>query len=101
MKREDKKTSIERALIKKALGYEAREVVEEYASDEEGEKLTKRKVTVKDVPPDLTAAKILLENFEEKARPLSSLSDAELQEEKMRLLALLKEKTDGTDREQC
>ena len=87
MKREDKKTSIERALIKKALGYEAREVVEEYASDEEGEKLTKRKVTVKDVPPDLTAAKILLENFEEKARPLSSLSDAELQEEKMRLLA--------------
>ncbi len=101
MKREDKKTSIERALIKKALGYEAREVVEEYASDEEGEKLTKRKVTVKDVPPDLTAAKILLENFEDKARPLSSLSDAELQEEKMRLLALLKEKTDGTDREQC
>ena len=49
-------------LVKKALGYDVKEVVEEYVSDEDGEiKLTKKKVTKKNVPPDLTALKILLD----------------------------------------
>ena len=50
------------ALIKKALGYDAVEVVEEYVSCDEGEiKLSKKKVTKKNVPPDLSAIKILME----------------------------------------
>ncbi|MBQ3492604.1 MAG: hypothetical protein IJA88_00685 [Clostridia bacterium] len=74
------------ALVKKALGYDYKEVVEEYVSGEDGEvKLTKKKVTKKNVPPDITAIKILLEE----TPPLSDMTDEELQEEKQRLLKLL------------
>ena len=78
---------LKEALIKKALGYEQTEVVEEYVSGEEGEiKLTKKKVTKKNVPPDITALKILLEGQEQ---PLSEMTDEQLKEEKVRLLKLL------------
>ena len=78
---------LETALVKKALGYNAKETVEEYVSGEEGEiKLAKKKVTTKNVPPDITALKILLE---EKVEPLSELTDEQLEEEKQRLLKLL------------
>ena len=49
--------------------------------------LVKRKVTRKRVPPDIQAAKMLLDG----APPLTSLSDEQLQKEKERLLLLLKE----------
>ena len=76
-------------LVKKALGYDVKEVVEEYVADEGGEiKLCKKKVTKKNVPPDLTALKILLDDEE---KPIRYMSDAELQKEKERLLNLLKE----------
>ncbi len=75
-------------LIKKALGYDVKEVVEEYVSDENGTvKLTKKKVTKKNVPPDMTALKMLLESD----KPIHSMSDEELEKEKIRLLELLKE----------
>ena len=81
---------IKKALIKKALGYDATEVVEEFVSGEEGEiKLTKKKVTKKNVPPDLTAIKMLTE---ESAVDLRQMSDAELEQEKQRLEKLLAEK---------
>ena len=93
MKEKSKKTiqksqsDIESALMKKALGYDYKEVVEEYVSGEEGEvRLTKKKVTKKNVPPDITAIKILLEN----QPSVSSMSDEQLEEEKQRLLKLLK-----------
>ncbi len=76
------------ALIKKALGYDATEVVEEYIADEEGVKLSKKKVTKKNVPPDITAIKLLLEGDE---LDLSKMSDDELIKEKERLLKLLAE----------
>ncbi len=77
-------------LVKKALGYDVKEVVEEYIADEDGEiKLSKKKVTKKNVPPDLTALKILLDGEE---KPIRSMSDEELEKEKVRLLNLLKEK---------
>lgn len=76
-------------LVRKALGYDVKEVVEEYVADEGGEiKLSKKKVTKKNVPPDLTALKILLDDEE---KPIRSMSDEELQKEKERLLNLLKE----------
>lgn len=78
------------ALIKKALGYDATEVVEEYVSGEEGEiKLTKKKVTKKNVPPDITAIKMLMEEINENA--VTGLSDEQLESEKIRLLKLLKD----------
>lgn len=79
---------IENALLKKALGYDATEVVEEYVSSEEGEiKLTKKKVTKKNVPPDITAIKILIDREQV---PIEQMSDEELETEKQRLLTLLK-----------
>ncbi len=84
----DKEEKLGDALMKVALGYQIAEVTEEYA-DVNGElKLTKRKRTKKDVPPDLKAVQLLL--FERGGGEYSSLNDEELEEEKQRLLATLK-----------
>ena len=83
------KTDLENALIKKALGYDATEVVEEYSSDNDGEiKLLKKKITTKNVPPDMSALKFLLD---EGQKDLTQMTDDELFEEKIRLLNILKE----------
>ena len=63
--------------------------MEEYVSGEEGEiKLTKKKVTKKNVPPDLTAIKLLMG---EDSLALSEMTDEELEKEKERLLKMLKD----------
>lgn len=81
---------LKQALIKKALGYDATEVVEEYAQGDEGEvRLTKRKVTKKSVPPDISALKILIEA--DSLKPVSEMTDEELESEKQRLLKMLEE----------
>lgn len=80
---------IQDALLKKALGYNATEVVEEYVTGEEGEiKLTKKKVTKKNVPPDITAIKILIDKDE--LTP-ELMTDEQLEQEKIRLIKLLDE----------
>ena len=63
------------------------EIVEEYAFQEGEAVLLKRKVTKKTVPPDMQAAKMLLEE----EVPTASMSDEQLAAEKVRLLRLLKE----------
>ena len=94
MKEKTKKTKtisdFEQVLIKKALGYDVKEVVEEYVNEDGEIRLTKKKVTKKNVPPDLTALKILLSDSEQ---PLERMSDEELEIEKNRLLKLLEEKS--------
>ncbi len=79
--------NVMRALERKALGYETDEVVEEYAFREGEEILVKKKVTRKSVPPDIQAAKMLLE----KQTPPREMSDEQIAREKQRLLQLLKE----------
>ena len=81
---------VKKAILKVALGYSLEEVTEEYGVEDGELKLVKRRETKKDVPPDLKAVKLLLE---EKA--YSALSDEELEEEKRRLLAQLKEEEDA------
>ena len=75
-------------------GYEADEVVEEYGFTEGEAVLLKRKVTKKDVPPDIQAAKLLLEAEE----PLAALTDEQLEQEKARLLLRLREEEEGEKR---
>ena len=92
-RKEDKevkeKEDINRALMKKALGYTAEETVEEYSMKEDGEVLlSKKKVTKKNVPPDITALKILLESKEPE---LNEMTDEQLEQEKIRLLKILRE----------
>ncbi|MBQ3596633.1 MAG: hypothetical protein II988_02325 [Clostridia bacterium] len=87
------------ALKKKALGYDATEVVEEYSQTQEGEvTLTKRKVTKKNVPPDITALKILLE---QEQTPISQMSDEQLEQEKQRLLELLGQSQTEKENKNC
>ncbi len=80
---------IEKALLDKALGYETKEVVEEYGLAGDELVLQKRKTSVKTYPPDLSALQMLLERRGE--GDLSTLTDKELEEEKKRLIKLLKE----------
>ena len=83
------KQDLKDVLIKKALGYDVQEVVEEYSSDGEGEvKLSKKKVTTKYIPPDMSALKLLLD---ENQKEVAQMTDEELYEEKIRLLYLLKQ----------
>ena len=99
MKGKNKKKTLDskdvrQALIKKALGYDAKEVVEEYVQNGEGEvQLSKRKITTKCVPPDVQALKLLLD--EETTKPIIEMTDEELEKEKIRLLKLLNEVKEG------
>ena len=74
------------AVLKVALGYSLEEVTEEYDARDGELKLVKRKETRKDVPPDLKAVQLLLNEDD-----YSALSDEELQAEKIRLINQLKE----------
>ena len=84
-----KEEKISDALLKVALGYQVAEVTEEYAEIDGELKLTKRKKTKKDVPPDLKAVQLLL--AAENEGDYGGWSDEDLQAEKERLLAELKE----------
>lgn len=81
---QDKK--IKKALIKCATGLKSQEVVEEFTVEDGELKLVKRKVTKREIPPDIKAVKMLLDEVSEE------VSDEALEEEKQKLLNMLKEK---------
>ena len=78
---------LKKALIKCAVGFDTSEVVEEYAADGDELKLVKRKVTRRDVPPDIKAVKMLLDG----EAGVAELSDDELEERRQKLIEMLKE----------
>ena len=80
------KDKIADALLKVALGFQVAEVTEEYAEVDGALKLTKRKRTKKDVPPDLKAVQMLIGDH---GGSIENMSDEELEAEKKRLLAEL------------
>lgn len=69
------------AVLKRACGYAAQETVEEYAVVDGSLELVKRRITIKDVPPDMTAAKMLFESND-----VNDLTDEQLEQERMRLI---------------
>lgn len=85
----DIQKKIKKALAKKAVGYDAKEIVEEYQDDEGTLRLTKKKITKKHIPPDTQAAKIVLESMD--ATPVNAMTDEQLNAEKERIINLLKE----------
>ncbi len=79
----NRKQLAKEAILLRATGYDATETVEEYA-DKDGEMvLLKRRVSIKNVPPDVSAAKMIMEETEASA---AELSDEELINAKKRLL---------------
>ena len=77
------------ALKKCAVGLETNEVVEEFDARDGELKLIKRKVTKRDIPPDIKAVKMLMEEG-----GVDGLSIEELEEEKKNLLKLLSREED-------
>ncbi len=88
IKRKKGKNDVQSALLKRALGYDTTETVEEYGEADGEIRLIKKKVTVKNVPPDLSALKLLLES---EVDGVANMTDEQLVLEKERLLALLKQ----------
>lgn len=82
---------IKTTLFKKAKGFVLEEISEEYLKDDDGAMiLSKRKITTKEVAPDINAIKVLIElnNFNNSTN-YQNMTDEELLEEKNRLLKLL------------
>lgn len=88
MKDLDKK--LEKALLDKALGYTTKEVIEEYGFSGEEFVLQKRKTSTKSYPPDLSALQLLIDN-KGGDNIYERMTDEELEQEKQRLLELIKE----------
>ena len=88
-KERTREEKIGEALLKVALGYQVAEVTEEYAEVDGALKLTKRKKTKKDIPPDLKAVQLLLST--DHTGDISSWTDEELEAEREKLLKELKE----------
>lgn len=61
---DEKKRKLADSMFKKAVGYEAVETQEEYSLVDGEMTLVKRKITKKDVSPDISALKLLLESCE-------------------------------------
>ena len=74
------------ALKKCAVGLKTREVVEEFSMEDGELRLVKKKVTERDIPPDIKAVKLLLDGND-----TCGLSDEELEEERAKLLEMLKD----------
>ena len=93
MEKDKWKQKVNEALLKVAQGCAVAEVVEEYVEVDGEMKLTKKKKTKKEIPPDLKALQLLLEERAE--GNLRSMTDEELEEEKQRLMEMLKKKEEG------
>jgi len=80
------KTKLEKALLKKAVGYYSIETVAEYETGAKGERLVRRKVARRYNPPDIAALKELAKELPD----VADLTDAELEAERARIIAELK-----------
>ncbi len=90
---------LKNSLLKKARGFIVEEIIEESVKSENTSNLNlvKRKVTTKEIPPDMNAIKYLMELENLNQDKYSNLSDDELQQEKIKLLKLLKEEEVNAD----
>ena len=69
-------------------------MTEEYVGEEDGGvKMVKRKVVSKNVPPDVSAVKLLVELSNE--TDVKNLTDEELEMEKIRLIKLLESQNES------
>lgn len=76
------------AVKKKAMGYMTTENVDEYSLIDGELSIVKRKVTKKEIPPDIAAVKFLID---EGSDDYADMTEEELKGEKQRLLDLLRQ----------
>lgn len=83
---------LKKVLLKKSKGFVLEEISEEYATDENDKmKLIKRKITSKEVAPDISAVKALCELSLFENDDYAKMSFEELITEKKKLLKLFDE----------
>ena len=82
----ERRESVKEALTKCAVGLSASEVIEEFAVEDGELKLVKKKVTRREIPPDIKAVKLLLES-----ETVVGATDEELAAEREKLIKMLKE----------
>lgn len=82
----ERRESVKEALTKCAVGLSASEVIEEFAVDNGELKLVKKKVTKREIPPDIKAVKMLLDS-----ESAVGATDEELAAERENLIKMLKE----------
>lgn len=87
---------IRQALYKKAMGYTSQEIIEEYVTEDNNLVLSKRKVTSKEIPPDIPAVKTLIELMGVKD-DFSDMSDEDLIKERDKLLQLLQQSKENSN----
>ena len=97
-----KEEQLNKVLMQVAKGCCTTEVTEEYAEVDGEMRLTKRKETRREIPPDLKAVQMLLG----KGADEKEMSDEQLEEERQRLLETLlavqkKEKTKKQGEKKC
>lgn len=78
-----RKDEIMDALVRRALGQTVTEQSEEYAVVDGDMTLVKKKISVKELPPELSAIKLLIETGGEKS---ADMDESMLEKEKTRLL---------------
>jgi len=91
------KDKLNDALVKKAMGYSVEESVCEYGMCDDELKLIKKKISKKYYPPDLSAINLLIGSVNKS--DFETMTDEELEQEKNRLLKLLKENENGDKKE--
>ena len=77
---------VKSALKKCAIGFGTSETVEEFSVEDGELRLVKKKVTRRDIPPDIKAVKLLMEDGDP-----DGLTDEQLEAERQKLMRLLKE----------
>ena len=82
----EKRESVKEALTKCAVGLSASETIEEFAVEDGELKLVKKKVTRREIPPDIKAVKMLLDS-----ESTVGATDEELAAERENLIKMLKE----------
>ena len=83
----DKRVKLKEALWKKAVGYSITESTDEMTSENGQLVLSKQRVSTKEIPPDLSALKMLID---EEGDEFDGMTDDELESERVRLIGLLK-----------
>ncbi len=92
---------LKKTLFKKAMGYGVSEETVEYVTDDSGkEVVSKRKVSKKYIPPDASALRLLIEHFySQTSRQVESMTDEELEEERDKIIEMLKEEERNATKE--
>lgn len=82
---------LQEQLYKKAVGYIYKEIVKEYAANKDNKLvLVKKKVTEKEAPPDVSAAKVIFEQSPAFDDEIDTLNPEELEKLRLKLINDLK-----------